>query len=255
MPSENEVHTAADALHARGDPVSQKTVLDELRKTRPDGSPGPGGTERTIADHVIAWKVARHYRKRPNVDDLPGGLRKRLEAFASDLWVEAVAEASERFEDERRRLAALQRASEELRVEATTLTETMELLFYTWRGRAVAAEEECKRLRGEVDALARQLDHVRYEEYWDRVMQEVYALMPERGALAPNEIMARLSRATLRGDRLLKVRLDESKLIEKLDIRVDCSRYFSKHEDRYSRLKDWDGRTGVLRAGRRRRKS
>lgn len=256
MPSEIEVHTAADAVHARGEAVSQKSVLAELRRHRPDGTPGPGGTERTVASPVIAWKAARAYRSRPETNDLPGGLRQRVEIFASDLWCEAVAEASARFEDERLRLAARETAGEALRVEAATTTETYERLFHAWRDRAVMLEEERKRLLGEVEALARQLDHVRSEEYWDRVMQEVYAILPEAGSLAPNEIMGRLSRATLRGDRLIKVRLDEDTLVDKLDTRVKHQRYFAKDEaGGYRRLPDWDGKTGVLRAGRRRRRA
>lgn len=251
MPTKEQVWAAADRVWERGEkPVSQASVLEELRSARVEGELPPGGTQRTIAAHFLAWKVKRGYGRRAASDDLPPGVAVNLSRLGSAIWEGALAEALARLGDERRHCEETIRSVTEVLVEVAATADASAAEAANLMRRNQALETETQALRKRVEALELRLDHVRSEEFWDRVMQEAYEILPDTGSLTPAELMARFRRATLRAGRLQAEPLIEANLRKKMNVRVDNKRYFDRlGDDGFVRLADWDGRTGMLRTG------
>ncbi|BAU92696.1 hypothetical protein GCM10008965_28550 [Methylorubrum aminovorans] len=93
--------------------------------------------------------------------------------------------------------------------------------------------------------ISRRLDHVRSEEFWDRVMHEAYEILPAQGSMSVADIMVRLRMTTLKGGRLVKEALSEGMPRKKIEISVEYERYFQRvGKDAYARLPGWDGALG-----------
>ena len=73
-------------------------------------------------------------------------------------------------------------------------------------------------------------------EFWDRVMQEIFEIIPAGGAMSPAEILPELRAWTIRGAALHKESLTPAALRKKMDVRVSYNRYFeTRDERRYTR--------------------
>ena len=247
MPTHDQVWTAADLVHARGEePVRVATVLAELRRHGEPGDPDyVGGTERTVGPHLKLWKVARDYIPRPRIKSLPERLQDDHAKFVSAVWASATAEADARIEDERRTLAAENRANDALRIEAMVETEAARAEAAGLRTEAEALRAENATLRDQVGRLRKRLDHARSEDYWEKVMGEAYEILPPEEAMSAGWILERLSRGTMRMGRFVKEPMDEATLRKKIEVRAKAARYFEQRgKDAYARLPGWDGPLG-----------
>ena len=247
MPSRNQVWMAADRLAERGEPVSQTSVIAELRSEwAREELKSKGGSPKAVGPHLRDWKVDKAYRPRSQQAELPKPALAPLLDFANAVWDAALAEARARFDDDRLRAEATVRANDDLRIESSVLAETAIAEAGSLKARNAALEAQIVELRGVVERLRRRLDHVRSEDYWDRVMQEVYELLPPDTAMSCANIMTILRRSTIRSGRFVKDQLDEAMLREKMDIRVKWERYFVKRgHDSYERLPGWNGAIGI----------
>ncbi len=246
MPTRDQVWIAADRLAERGDPVSQTSVIAELRSDWAREELGAnGGSSKAVGPHLRDWKVERAYEPRSQQAELPKPVLAPLMDFANAVWGAALAEAQARFDDERMRVEASVRANDELRVESSVLADMAIVEAEGFKSRCAALETQNAELRDEVERLRKRLDHVRSEDYWDRVMQEVYELLPPSGTMTPANIMTKLRRSTIRGGRLVKEQLDEAVLRRKMDVRVEWERYFERIGDDYGRLPGWNGAIGI----------
>ncbi|WP_244447690.1 hypothetical protein [Methylobacterium oryzae] len=98
------------------------------------------------------------------------------------------------------------------------------------------AEDEAARLQARLNKVENQLDRFRAMEFWDRVMQEIFEIIPAGGALTPAEILPELRGVTIRGATLHKEPLNLATLKKKMDVRVSHNRYFEpRDEGRYAR--------------------
>lgn len=247
MPTRDQVWKAADRVAERGEPVSQTSVIAELRSAwAREELKADGGSPKAVGPHLRDWKLDRAYQPRAQQTELPKPVLNPLMDFANAVWDAALAEAQARFDDERMKAEATVRANDELRIESSVLAEAAAAETEVHKARNVELEDQNGKLRSEVERLRRRLDHVRTEDYWDRVMQEVYELLPQDGAMASADIMTRLRRSTIRGGRHVKDQLDEVMLREKMDIRVKWERYFIRVDhDSYGRLPGWNGAIGI----------
>lgn len=247
MPTKDQVWVVADRVAERGDPVSQTSVIAELRSEWAREVLGAqGGSPKTVGPHLRDWKVARAYQPRTTQDELPKPVLNPLMDFATAVWDAALGEAQARVDDERMKAEATIRANDELRIESSILADAAIAEAHELKARNAALETQNEELRGKVERLSKRLDHIRSEDYWDRVMQEVYEILPAKGTMSPADIMMQLRRSTIRGGRLVKEHLDEAMLRRKMDIRVGWDRYFDKGEDdSYGRLPGWNGAIGV----------
>ncbi len=98
------------------------------------------------------------------------------------------------------------------------------------------AEAEAAWLRERVERPENRLERVRSEEFWDRVMREVWKILPAEGAMTPEEILPGLKCVTVRGAALYREPLTPVTLKQKMDVRVAHGRDFEpRDEGRYAR--------------------
>ncbi|GJE27536.1 DNA-binding protein [Methylobacterium organophilum] len=217
MPTREQVDWAARKVLAAGGRVSLRTVIAALK-----AGPARGGSFRDVGPLLRDWKAEQAYRPRLVPAGLPERLQGVLGKAAAEMWAAAQAEAAEALLVERGNLEARARAGDDLLEEAL--------------GRLDMADAEAARLRERVQRLENRLERVRSEEFWDRVMQEVWEILPAQGAMTPEEILPRIKRRTLRGAALNQEPLTPATLRKKMEVRVNFGHYFEPGErDGYTR--------------------
>lgn len=238
MTAKERVWRIADRILADGkETVTVQAVADALQgkqKKKRDIGLARG----VVMLHVREWKVERAYKPRLDLRVLPEPLQAGLTEFAKSVWEAAMAEATTRL-DGQRRLAEVERvATDELLRDAGAgldkALETGELRveeIARLREEVARLRDENALLRGEMERVRKRLDHIRAEEYWDRVMREIFALIPARGAVTAEEILPRLRQSTRRGARLHREPLDVDTLRKKMDVRVHHGKFFVRTKD------------------------
>ncbi|UIN36888.1 hypothetical protein [Methylobacterium oryzae] len=92
------------------------------------------------------------------------------------------------------------------------------------------------RVQARLHEVENQLDRFHALEFWDRVMQEIFKIIPAGGAMTPGEILTKLRPWTIRGAAFHKEPLKPVTVKEKMDVRVGFGRYFEAQPDgRYGR--------------------
>lgn len=236
MTAKERVWRIADRILADGKgTVTVQAVVDALVSKEQ-------GTQRKRRDvglargvvmlHVREWKVERAYKPRLDLRVLPVPLQEGLTEFAKTVWEGAVAEATARLDDQRRLAEAERAATDELLREAGAKLDGDAATGELRVAEVKRLRAENASLRAEVERVRKRLDHIRAEEFWDRVMREVFALIPPRGAMMVEEILPRLRQSTLRGARLHREPLDVETLRKKMDVRVHHEKFFVRNLDR-----------------------
>ncbi|MCJ2065982.1 DNA-binding protein [Methylobacterium sp. J-088] len=236
MTEKERVWRIADRILADGNGmVTVQAVVDALvgkqqgkqRKKREVGL-----ARGTVMLHVREWKVEREYKPRLDLRVLPEPLQAGLTEFAKTVWEGAVAEATARLDDERRLVEAERVATDDLLQEAGAKLDKDAATGKLRDAEVDRLREDNALLRAEVERVRRRLDHIRAEEFWDRVMREVFALIPPRGVMTVEEILPRLRQSTRRGARLHREPLDVETLRRKMDVRVEHGKFFARNYDR-----------------------
>lgn len=74
------------------------------------------------------------------------------------------------------------------------------------------------------------------EEFWDRVMREIFEVLPSIGTMAADEILRALRAETLHGAALHEEPLTPAALRRKMEVRIAHGKYFERSADgRYAR--------------------
>lgn len=228
MSKRDEVFRVADKMRAAGKRPSYRQVIAALPR---------GGSPATVLRHLEAWKEERAYKPKLEAKGLPEPLQERLVAFAEQTWEAAQTQAATVFHREReaaeeRRLAEAEDRECLLGQLEASLTEAVGL-----RSLADAARAEAAHLRARLEKVENQLARFRAEEFWDRVMQEIFEILPSVGTMNAAEVLPELKARTLRGAALHKEPLTAATLRKKMDVRVTHGRYFEAHPDgRFGRL-------------------
>ena len=116
------------------------------------------------------------------------------------------------------------------------MIETLQADNAALAARAEASEGEAARVLARLAKVKNQLDRFPALEFWDRVMQEIFEIIPAGGALTPAESLPELRAVTLRGAALHKEPLNPATLKKKMDVRVSHNRNFEpRDEGRYAR--------------------
>ena len=207
-----ELFRAADGLLARTGRVSLRTLIPLLKK---------GGSNREVGPALAEWKAAKGYAPALKIKELPVPLQDALAKVAGDLWAAAQAEAAARLTRDRENLAVTVRASEELLAEALD--------------RLDAAEAEIAGLRESVTRAEARLERGRSEEFWDRVMREIYEILRASGTMTAAQILRLLKPATVRGAADRREPLTPRTLHKKMTVRVTHGWYFERGETGFSR--------------------
>ena len=190
MPTKDQVWMAADRVAERGDPVSQTTVIAELRTGwAREALNAQGVSSKAVGPHLRDWKVVTAYQPRTQQAELPKPVLTPLMEFANAVWDAALPEAQARFDDDRMKAEATVRANDELRMESSILADAAIAEAQDLKARNTELETRNEERRGEVERLRKRLSHNWSGDYWDRVMQEVYELLPANGTMTSLDIM------------------------------------------------------------------
>lgn len=222
MPERDQVFWACDRLLARKERVSLRNVIAEIPR---------GGSNRAVGPHLSDWKIERGYKPRLEVDHLPEAVQGELVRFAFMVVEAAKTAEAAVFTNDRDRDEARRKANDEMRDEALAALDVLTAANARLTREADAARAEAAAAHAENVRLRTRLDHVRAEEFWDRVMGEVRDLMPVGGSLPMDAILAGLRPSIHRGARLHKEPLDVETLRKKMWGRAKQNRYFEKGPD------------------------
>jgi hypothetical protein len=216
-----DLFAVADRLHAAGHRVSLRAVIPKLAK---------GGSNREVGPVLRDWKAQRGYQPALKVKALPVPLQELLAKAAGELWAAAQVEAAAALEVDRANMAARAQADEE------TLLDALD-----------EAEAEARRLRESLARVEARLDRIRAEDFWDRVMREIFVVLPAPGAtgreegvpasdaMTPEEILPHIRPWTLRAAALHREPIDAPTLRKKMDMRVSHKKLFEKAGKAYRR--------------------
>lgn len=215
MPTKKEIYEVCDRLRAERTRVTQESIRKALPR---------GGSNREVSPALRDWKVERAYKVRLETGQMPEVVQARVVDFVSAVWEAARADVNKDMADARDRMKARVKASDEGLNEMAARLDATEALN-------ARLTSEADGLRKEVERLRKRLDHIRAEEFWDRVMQEVHDLLPPDGEMKAEEILSRLKSSIHQGARMHKEPLDAATLRKKLKVRVSHGKYVAEGVD------------------------
>jgi hypothetical protein len=237
MVTKRQVELAADEVRCSNKRVSLRSIVPVLRKK------WRGGSFREVGPLLAEWKVERNYQPRIELANLPEILSGKLATVGKEIWETALAEATERLNEERRKLDVERAEFRQVLDEALDLLDGANTRHSVLAGEAERLRtenarlgEENNRLRGELDEAEKRLQKVRANEFWDRVMREIYELMPKDGrGLKVAEIEPLVPRDLIGEAQGHVEGWSRDVLRKKLDTRVHWNRYFRREDARYFR--------------------
>lgn len=189
-----------------------------------------GGKTALICKYLRAWREKREHFGRDGRK-----LSNRLKAHIDKLGNEAFRIAQED--------AALAYVQDREAAKVVRRAELVELEYLLGQldqanaqaaasvARAEASEAEAARIGARLTKVENQLDRFRAEEFWDRVMREIYEILPASGTMHPDAILPELRFRTIRGAALHKEPLTVNVLKKKVDMRASHGKFFEKHPD------------------------
>jgi len=227
MPTRNEVFRIADKLRAAGKRPSYRLVTEALPR---------GGSPRVVLKHLEAWREERAYKPKLEAKGLPEPLQERLVAFAEQTWRAAQDQAATVFQREREAAEEVRSIEAEDRECLLGQLKALQAEAGGLNALVAATRAEAEHLRARLEKVENQLGRFRAEEFWDRVMQEIFEILPPAGTMSAAEVLPELKARTLRGAALHKEPLTAATLRKKMDVRVTHGRYFEAHpEGRFGR--------------------
>lgn len=216
MAKPERVREAADALRAKGERASYRNVNAWLIERG-----GPGCSNSDLRDTLRKWVRDEKYDAKLETGGLPRDVSAALKKAGAKIWAVAEREFSGKLDRERARLrgAAAQ--------EHAFLDEALATLD--------AREAEIERLKSEVAFLANRLDEteerlrkVRADEYWDRVVREIHALLPEREPMHVRDIAEMVGPDLVEEAKGHREEWSVATIRKKLETRVFHGRLFEK---------------------------
>ncbi|MCB4802800.1 DNA-binding protein [Methylorubrum populi] len=176
-----EVFRAADQIRAEGkERVSLRTVWARVKLNA-----GVAGNNQSVGGHLAEWTRERAYSPIIELAGLPEAVETGLAKAGVALWKAAQAEAAAINERTRLRMAEAIAAERELRHEALGMVDARDAVI----------EAQCNEIAWFADELERMKEHlrtVRARDFWQRVIQEVRDILPEREALHVGDITLRI---------------------------------------------------------------
>lgn len=152
MPTKSEVWLAADALRAKNEMVSIRTVRPMLRN---------GGSFRDIGPHLASWKKARAYQPGIELAGLPDFLQTKVAQAASEMWEAAMQAATKHLEAAREQAAAGIAIERELRDEALSAADKLEFETSVLRREVERLTVELGEAKSKADSFQVELMRIR----------------------------------------------------------------------------------------------
>lgn len=234
MVARNDVFRAADTLRTGGsERVSLRTVRAWLRENL-----GAAGSPNDVGPLLNDWKREREYSPAIALAGMPEAISNQLAAAGVALWKAAQTEAAAVLVRDRQRMQEEIEAEREMRGEALALLEGREAETRLLAGRVAALEVE-------LDEAKRHLQAVRADVYWERVVHEIWRVMPADGALGIADIEQRLGADLVEECKGHQEEWNHATLRKKINQRIFHKRLFARvGPGRYSRRQPEDDAQG-----------
>ena len=146
-------------------------------------------------------------------------------------WKAAQFDAADGWQRERVDLEGIRRDEAEDREHLLGQLEQAQARIAGLEAQLAMAVAEDERLRATLVGVEDQLGRARSEAFWDRVMQEIHAILPLEGGMTPDDILATLQPWTKRGAAIAKEKLTPGSLREKMKVRSHWGRYLVALDD------------------------
>lgn len=230
MVARHDVFRAADEIRAgEKDIVSIRTVRAWLKENL-----GTAGSPNDVGPFLKDWKHEREYSPAIELAGLPEAVSNQLAAAGVALWKAAQAEAAVVFVRDRQRMEQEIDGEREMRGEALALLDGREVEVRLLAERVTALEAELVEAR-------RHLQAVRADVYWERVVQEIWKVLPEEGGLGVQEIEQRLGADLVEECKSHQEEWNHTTLRKKINQRIHHKRLFAgAGRGRYRRRKPED---------------
>lgn len=177
-----------------------------------------------------------HFQYSPVIETsgMPEAVQKRLATAGVELWKAAQAEAAMVWQSERLRYEEALQAERELRNEAMAMLDARDLTIEHQRDQLTWYVTEHERLKEHLQA-------VRADAFWDRVVREIWAILPERDALNVEDITNRIGADLVEEAKSHREEWKPATIRKKLDTRIYHKRLFAKEgRGRYRRRRPED---------------
>ncbi len=176
-----EVFRAADQIRAEGkERVALRNVWARVKRNA-----GVAGTNQLVGDHLSDWATERAYNPNIELAGLPDKVSAHLSKAGVELWKAAQAEAAMVLERERQRSEEGIAFERELRSEAMGMLDARDAVIEALRA-------EIDRLTAELERERKHLAIVRSRNFWEKVAQEIWEVLPEREPMHLNDIAGRI---------------------------------------------------------------
>ncbi|MGX7703883.1 DNA-binding protein [Methylobacterium sp. Gmos1] len=182
-PRRKQVFRAADQIRAEGkERVALRNVWARVKRNA-----GVAGNNQCVGGYLSEWAEERQYSPVIEPAGLPDKVSAHLAKAGVELWKAAQAEAATVLERERVRMAEAIAIERELRNEALGMVDARDAVIEAQRKELAWYAGELERMKGHVQA-------VRAREFWGRVAQEIWQVLPETEALHLRDIAQRVGR-------------------------------------------------------------
>lgn len=238
MASKERFVEVAETLRKARVRVSYRNVNDVLTR---DG--GVGLSFSDMKPWLREWIEETGYDVVVETAKIPDPVRTKMVRAVEGLWSVARDEAKALFEDQKRRIEAAMQAERALCDEAAALADAKEEIVASLR-REMAAEiakrdekirtqqDEISWYAGELDTVRAHLQAVRADDFWERVVQEIHAILPEQDGMHIDTIMNRVGTDLVQEARGHREEWKRSTVKWKITQRINHRRLFARDGDR-----------------------
>lgn len=244
MPTKSEVWLAADALRAKNEMVSIRTVRPTLRN---------GGSYRDIGPHLASWKKARTYQPGIELAGLPDFLQTKVAQAASEMWEAAMQAATKHLETAREQAAAGIAIERELRDEALSATDKLEFEISILRRDVERLTAELDEAKSKADSFQAELMRIRSDppdptgarkeareksrKVWDTLISKLGEILrqlpPESPGLTLDELLDAITPEMRQFAHSKGQEIDRRTLQKKIATRVLHGKYVTRVGDYY----------------------
>lgn len=219
MVARNDVFRAADEIRAGGrERVSLRTVRAWL-----SANLGTAGSPNDVGPLLNDWKRERVYSPAIELAGMPEAVSNQLAAAGVALWKAAQTEAAAVYVRDRQRMGQEVDGEREMRNEALALLDGHEMEVRLLSERAAALEAD-------LAEAGRHLREVRADAYWERVVQEIWRILPRAGSLGVQEIEQRLGADLVEECKTHREEWGHKTLRKKIEQRIFHKKLFARAE-------------------------
>ena len=236
MVDKTEVYEVADELRSEGELVSQTSIRARLKEKT-----GRGGSLRDVGPYLLEWKADRTYSRPLERGGVPPAVATALGKATAALWSAARQEADQAYQGDRERFQATLKDEQALRAETLAMADGLLGQVEALDGTVAGLRSRVAALEAELAAVRQHLQAVRADHFWDRVVNEIYGILPEAGCLTLEQIAERLGADLAEEAKTHKEKWSTSTLRKKIEQRIYHKRLFARcDQGRYRRRRRED---------------